>query len=337
MKRLIFILFACVFVISCGTTTIDYGRDKYTGELKDGRPHGQGTAISDYGYKYVGEWKNGQRHGQGTITYSSGPRGGEKYVGQWKNGQPHGQGMLTKPDGRKFIGKFKNGKPFPQGFDVFSYEGWLNNCSPRFTRLNPSEGGRDHFIYESDSMTNPTEVLDCLIGKDRSIQVSYLIPSPIGNTYTSILSTVEKEVPKADGVALTATDTVVVVSAPKTDTGLKAITPLPDGSVLISTHNWTNVKSFLLTANRDAYRYVGRGRGRLISVDPIILRFNWRKVYFPMSTPGGWGARYIDVLSNDRGNILDVIPPPDGRGCLPKKIFPVLDLSRVMRAEICFR
>ena len=34
------------------------------------------------GDKYVGEYKNGKRHGQGTYTYPI----GDKYVGEWKKG-----------------------------------------------------------------------------------------------------------------------------------------------------------------------------------------------------------------------------------------------------------
>jgi hypothetical protein len=33
------------------------------------------------GDKYVGEWKDDKIHGQGTYTYAN----GDKYVGEWKN------------------------------------------------------------------------------------------------------------------------------------------------------------------------------------------------------------------------------------------------------------
>ena len=33
------------------------------------------------GDKYVGEWKKGKRHGQGTYTFSNGVR----WVGEWKD------------------------------------------------------------------------------------------------------------------------------------------------------------------------------------------------------------------------------------------------------------
>ena len=50
-----------------GTYTYPNG-DKYVGEYKDGKRHGQGTYTYPNGNKYVGEYKDGKRHGQGTYT-----------------------------------------------------------------------------------------------------------------------------------------------------------------------------------------------------------------------------------------------------------------------------
>ena len=36
------------------------------------------------GDKYVGEYKDGKQHGQGTYTYAN----GDKYVGEYKDGLP---------------------------------------------------------------------------------------------------------------------------------------------------------------------------------------------------------------------------------------------------------
>ena len=79
--------------------------DKYVGEFKDGKRHGQGTLTLANGNKYVGEWKNGKYHGQGTFTFPS----GEKHVGKWKNQLPNGQGVHTYTDGRIEEGIFENG------------------------------------------------------------------------------------------------------------------------------------------------------------------------------------------------------------------------------------
>jgi len=46
--------------------------EKYEGELREGKYHGQGTLIYANGDKYVGEFKDGQRNGQGTLFSQDG-------------------------------------------------------------------------------------------------------------------------------------------------------------------------------------------------------------------------------------------------------------------------
>ena len=88
-----------------GTYTWENG-DKYVGEHKDGKSHGQGTFTWGNGDKYVGKYQDGKRHGEGTYTYAS----GNKYVGRWKNGNYHGQGTYTFADGSKEVGEWENDK-----------------------------------------------------------------------------------------------------------------------------------------------------------------------------------------------------------------------------------
>ena len=95
-------------------TYISPDGDKYEGEWKDGKKHGQGTITLSSGTKYVGEWKDDQRTGQGTMTYYD----GAKYEGGWKDGKRHGQGTQYNEEGKiYFEGEFKedvlwNGKIF---------------------------------------------------------------------------------------------------------------------------------------------------------------------------------------------------------------------------------
>ena len=58
------------------------------------------------GDKYAGEWKDNKMHGQGIYSYAN----GDKYVGEYKNGAMHGQGTYTFANGDKHVGEFKNGK-----------------------------------------------------------------------------------------------------------------------------------------------------------------------------------------------------------------------------------
>jgi len=88
-----------------GTYTYANG-DKYVGEWKDNKYHGQGTYTYADGRKYVGEWKDNKRHGQGTYTTND----GVKYVGEWKNDLPNGLGVRTYADGRVEEGIWENGK-----------------------------------------------------------------------------------------------------------------------------------------------------------------------------------------------------------------------------------
>jgi len=88
--------------------------DKYVGEWKDDKQHGQGTYTFGpgefYGDVYVGEYKDGMYHGQGTYTFAS----GDKYVGEFKDNLWHGQGTYTFADGERWNGYFMNGDYIPR-------------------------------------------------------------------------------------------------------------------------------------------------------------------------------------------------------------------------------
>ena len=83
--------------------------DKYVGEYKDGKYHGQGTTTYADGDKYVGEYQDNKRHGQGTYTYAD----GDKYVGELQDDKYHGQGTYTSKGGTELTGFFLNGSFVP--------------------------------------------------------------------------------------------------------------------------------------------------------------------------------------------------------------------------------
>jgi hypothetical protein len=114
-----------------------YSTQKYVGEFKDGKRHGQGTlylplhrklsgkwrddaiiegtaTLSD-STRYTGTWQYGYRHGKGELTYPD----GRKYIGEFHAGNKHGQGKMIYPDGRVYTGEYKEGNR--TGFGTMTY------------------------------------------------------------------------------------------------------------------------------------------------------------------------------------------------------------------------
>ena len=125
MKRLIFIFVLCGLLLpsaygdfgdallqvmseSGEEITVRFSSgDKYVGQVKNGKQHGQGTYTWANGNKYVGEWKDGKWHGDG-IFYEHGGR----TVGEFKMGHPWNAVVLSASG--DFMGKFVNGAPQKQ-------------------------------------------------------------------------------------------------------------------------------------------------------------------------------------------------------------------------------
>jgi len=80
--------------------------NKYVGEFKNNKYHGNGTYTFVDGEKYVGEFKNGKRNGKGTNTWAA----GAKYVGEWKDEKRNGKGTFTYPTGVVKSGIWADGK-----------------------------------------------------------------------------------------------------------------------------------------------------------------------------------------------------------------------------------
>lgn len=106
-------------------TTINYNVGKYTGEVKNGIPHGYGTMVYTDGARYEGEWKDGLRDGQGTHTYSTFTIDQGKYVGEWKDNKKNGQGTLTISSSSRshseYVGEWKDDLEHGQGTLTDSY------------------------------------------------------------------------------------------------------------------------------------------------------------------------------------------------------------------------
>jgi len=102
--------------------------DRYKGDMKDGKKHGQGTLDYVNGGKYVGEWQDDMRHGQGVNRWPN----GDRYEGNWKNNRKHGFGTFYYADGGTYSGEWIDDMRNGQGLNKWSngeqYDGaWKNN------------------------------------------------------------------------------------------------------------------------------------------------------------------------------------------------------------------
>jgi hypothetical protein len=121
--------------------------DKYVGEYKDNKRNGQGTYyhLADNqwkGNKYVGEFKDGKRHGQGTYYYLADDQWkGDKYVGEYKDDKRNGQGVYFFSDGRKEIGEYEGG-----------------NLNGKGVRIRADGSVRESGFYKDDKLVNSFKV-----------------------------------------------------------------------------------------------------------------------------------------------------------------------------------
>ncbi|NQY73563.1 MAG: hypothetical protein HRT90_02250 [Candidatus Margulisbacteria bacterium] len=89
--------------------------EEYTGDLKDGLPHGEGIAKYNKEYNnggtYTGEFKDGKRHGHGTYAIDCNKHLGttQTYSGEWKNGQRDGYGK-AKSKNSTYYGQWVSGR-----------------------------------------------------------------------------------------------------------------------------------------------------------------------------------------------------------------------------------
>jgi hypothetical protein len=93
-----------------------YDEDKYVGDLKSFRRHGEGTYFWKSGNTYTGKWVEDKREGYGIEKFP----GGARYTGEFKNSLFNGSGVYIYPDGGKHEGKWKNGKKEGKGISTLA-------------------------------------------------------------------------------------------------------------------------------------------------------------------------------------------------------------------------
>jgi formylglycine-generating enzyme required for sulfatase activity len=135
-----------LMVVGCQTALNGYhsnikmtGGATYSGDILNGKPHGQGTVTFVDGKKYVGEFEYGKKHGHGTLTDLN----GTIFVGEFKDDKANGQATITIPDGDKYVGEFKDNKRNGLGTLTFANgrirEGiWKNDIFQYAQKVSPT-------------------------------------------------------------------------------------------------------------------------------------------------------------------------------------------------------
>ena len=117
---------------------------EYQGEMRDGRPHGQGRYLERHGVYYEGDWHDGRMHGAGKLKLAS---GGE-YEGTFQHGKAHGTGQFIDVVGEIYEGPFQLGRKHGRGKTTLpngrSYSSiWTNGVeTPDSKRTRYAQRGR---------------------------------------------------------------------------------------------------------------------------------------------------------------------------------------------------
>lgn len=85
---------------------IRFANGVYSGDLRDGEPHGSGEMIMDNGDRYRGEFAGGVFHGEGTYRWAN----GDTYEGAFVDGEMHGSGVFTPVSGASLRGRWVRGE-----------------------------------------------------------------------------------------------------------------------------------------------------------------------------------------------------------------------------------
>jgi len=98
-----------------------WSRTQYSGQIVDGKRHGEGTQIYKDTSVYEGQFLKNKRSGKGKMTSAD----GLTYEGDWEKDQPHGQGIEAGPDGTSFEGTFENGLRHGRGRQTSADGSWI--------------------------------------------------------------------------------------------------------------------------------------------------------------------------------------------------------------------
>ena len=130
--------------------------DKYIGEWKDDKKHGQGIyyylADNEFkGDKYIGEFKDDVLHGLGILIFAR----GDTYEGEFKDNDFDGYGIYIFADGETYEGEFVDGARHGQGKSIFAsgdiYEGeWKSDSFHGQGKYTYADGHIQEGIWKDD-------------------------------------------------------------------------------------------------------------------------------------------------------------------------------------------
>ncbi|NSL54240.1 MORN repeat-containing protein [Uliginosibacterium aquaticum] len=126
-----------------GELTIKWDNgNRYSGQMRAGKRHGQGRFDWANGQSYDGDWQDDQATGKARIVYANGDRyegacvaglrqgggrmqwtNGQSYEGDWAGDQPEGRGVLLFANGDRYSGEVRQGLPQGQGSKLFAATG----------------------------------------------------------------------------------------------------------------------------------------------------------------------------------------------------------------------
>ncbi len=128
----------------------------YRGEVKNGRPDGDGRLKLRSGLVYEGDWRAGTMEGRGLIHFAN----GEAFEGGFAAGAPDGAGRLTTPDGRVWQSIWRNGEEMERTLagdglqlaqaGTVAVNVYLDGKLNDEYRAAQDEDGFEHFVYEVD-------------------------------------------------------------------------------------------------------------------------------------------------------------------------------------------
>ena len=221
--------------------------------------------------------------------------------------------------------------PDPMEQDVSQHESWIRGCTDSGIAVVQREL---LVLYAIEVGGDTDEVVQCLLsGRNPALsdevgggEVSVAHPSPFdvvlfdGGSGSKLVE------------ALIQTDArVVVVSGPASAGGIEKMAFVSGFTYVVQTSHHTHARSYLVFADSAELGYLTNGVVEILDREAPTFRVHDRKSYFREL-----GAFWFDAVIDQDGNILDVVTPPGD--CMNRQQLAresTLDLSRVLRSEVC--